>query len=84
MYCMKQMINLILILHDADMQRCIKIWEWAKLDTYCHVVEMEPSVLDMTLGSNWNEDKRLWGEPPIAILDINLRVRLKVTLKNSF
>ena len=84
MYCMKQMINLILILQDAGMQRCIRIWEWVKLDTCCRVGEMGPFALDMMLGSIWNEDRLLWVALLIAILDINLRVKYRATLENIF
>ena len=81
---MNQMINLILISQGAGMLRCIKIWEWAKLDICYRVAEMDPSVLGMTLGLNWNEDKRLWVELATAILDINLKLRIKATLKDLF
>ena len=81
---MNQMINLILISQGAGMLRCIKIWEWAKLDICYRVAEMDPSVLDMTLGLNWNGGKRLWVGLATAILDINLKLRIKAILKDLF
>ena len=54
------------------------------MDTCYRVAEMDPSVLGMTLGLNWNEDKRLWVELATAILDINLKLRIKATLKDLF
>ena len=74
---------------DFNITRCryaemYQDMEMAKLDICYRVAEMGLSVLDMTPGLNWNGGKRLWVGLATAILDINLKLRIKAILKDLF